>query len=94
VACAVVHTAFEFNETASTTGTGTFSASGKNWRSDGAVGGYASAQFIWAVSDRVALAVGGQYQSTGRFNQSVDGREAELDLRNVIFITAGLGYAF
>jgi len=41
-----------------------------------------------------ALAVGGQYQSTGRFNQSIDGREAELDLRNVILVTAGLSYAF
>jgi len=55
---------------------------------------YASAQFIWAFSGHVAMAVGGQYQSTGRFNQSIDGREAELDLRNVILVTAGLSYAF
>jgi len=94
LAGAVVHTAFEFNETGSLAGSGTFSASGRNWNSDGAVGGYASAQFLWALSRHVALTAGGQYQSTGRFNQSIDGREAELDLRNVIFVSAGLGYAF
>jgi hypothetical protein len=49
VAGAVVHASFEFSETASATGMGTFSASGRNSSSDGAVDGYASAQFIWAL---------------------------------------------
>ena len=94
VAGAVVHTAFEFNEAATTPGESVFSASGRNWNSDGSIGGYAAAQFIWALSADVGLVLGGQYQTSGRFNQTVAGRQAELDLRNVIFVTAGLSFAF
>jgi len=91
---ALVHSAFEFQETASVPGGNGFSASGKDWSSGTLIGGYVSAQFTWAFSGHLGLVVGGQYQTTGRFTQSVGEPKAELDLRNVIFVTGGVSYAF
>lgn len=35
-----------------------------------------------------------QYQNLGTYQHSFGGRQVEVDLRNSIFVTLGLGYSF
>ena len=57
-------------------------------------GGYIAANVIWRLDDHWNINAGAQYQNLGRYNHSFGGQEVEMDLRNCIFLTVGLGYSF
>lgn len=68
--------------------------SGKSSESDWMLGGYLSASLSYAISQSVDVSAGIQYQNVGTYTQKANGREVELDLRNTLFITLGIGYSF
>ena len=70
------------------------SASGSGSDTDLLWGGYVSANMSWQLSDRWSVSGGVQYQNLGTYQQSFNSQQVELDLRNSIFVTLGIGYSF
>jgi len=62
--------------------------------SDLLVGGYASGNLSFALSEHVRLLAGAQFQTTDNFTQSVAGKSAVLNLGQAIFATIGVSYSF
>jgi hypothetical protein len=91
---AVIDSEFRINENTTIAGVGTQSFAARNSRADCLPGGYFSGQFNFAVTDRVSLFTGAQYQHLTRFSQQTAGRRANLDLGNTIAWTAGISFSF
>ncbi len=94
-AIARLDSTFEFSETATIADTGTtLSASGRDLHGDFLFGGFVAGQLSLAVTRHFHLMTGAQCHYLGRSSQSINGREAELDLTRSVFITAGAGFSF
>jgi hypothetical protein len=74
--------------------TGTQSRSGKGSDSGLLFGGYLGARFSYALTRRVDLFGGVEFQHLGSFHQSVDGTKAKTDLGQTVFLSFGVGYFF
>jgi hypothetical protein len=85
---------FSYNETGSISGGGSSthqaSGSGNGWLA----GGYVAAAFSVALSDAWAFVTGAQFEAVGRYTQTLNGKQATLDLSKSIFVTVGLSYSF
>jgi hypothetical protein len=57
-------------------------------------GGYVAGAFSVALSDAWAVVAGAQFESVGRYTQTLNGEQATLDLSKSIFVTLGLFYSF
>jgi len=57
-------------------------------------GGYVAGTFSVALSDAWAFVAGAQLESVGQYTQTLNGEQAVLDLRKLIFVTLGLSYSF
>jgi hypothetical protein len=58
------------------------------------VGGYLETRVSVAVSGRVSVFTGVQYQNLGEFTQETDGKRARLDLRQGFFVHGGASFHF
>lgn len=58
------------------------------------VGGYVSGKVSYALSERVGVFAGGQFQTTGDYSQTVGGKTAVLSLSKSIFVSLGMSYSF
>lgn len=58
------------------------------------IGGFVGVQASCRIYENWALLIGGEYQTLGQHTISNSGRSAKLDLRDGIFLTAGLGVNF
>jgi hypothetical protein len=58
------------------------------------LGGYVAGTLTYQVNERWSLAAGVQYQALQRYEHSFAGRGVEIDLRNSIYLTIGVGYSF
>jgi hypothetical protein len=89
-----VNSEFSYDETVTIPGVGSVEhrapGSGTAWLP----GGYVSGAFSWALSDAWALVAGAQFESVGRYTQTLNGEQATLDLSKTIFVTLGLSYSF
>lgn len=89
-----VNSEFSYNETVTIPGVGSVehraSGSGTGWLP----GGYVAGAFSWALSDAWAFVAGAQFESVGRYTQTLNGEQATLDLSKTIFVTLGLSYSF
>ena len=94
LALASVNSQFKFNETVTIPGVGAMSRSGSASHSDLLVGGYAAGSFSYAFSRAWSASAGVQYQILGSSVSQAGGKVAELDLRNSLFVTFGIGYSF
>jgi hypothetical protein len=57
-------------------------------------GAYANAGAAFYFSDHVSFNLNAQYNYMNDFSQTVAGRKVELNFKNTILVTAGLGFAF
>ncbi len=94
LALAYLNSKFTFSETVTIPGVGSVPRSGSNSHTELLVGGYAAGTLAYSFSKAWSASVGAQYQILGRSSQTVNGKIAELDLRNSIFVTVGIGYSF
>jgi hypothetical protein len=85
---------FAYTETTSLPGVQPVTLSGSSSSDDWLLGGYAEARIAVALDAKWSVAAAAQYQDLGRFTQETDGRRAQLDLRQSIWVTAGLSFAF
>jgi hypothetical protein len=89
-----VNSDFSYNETVTVSRGGSSeqqtSGSGNEWL----VGGYVAGNFSVALSDSWALVAGAQFEDLGRYTQTLNGKQATLDLSKAIFVTVGLTYSF
>lgn len=67
---------------------------GAGSHSDLLVGGYVEGNVSYALTQSAGLFAGVQFQDLGRYAQSVNRREAVLDLSRSIFATLGFSYSF
>ena len=58
------------------------------------VGGYVSGNLNFLLTSRLGLFGGVQYQDVGTYSHPLNGKTAELDLSQVIFVTAGVSLEF
>jgi hypothetical protein len=93
LAVGLVDSDFTFNETTTTSG-GPVSAYGSSSRTGFLVGAYAEAGFAYRVSRSISLFTGAQFQYLGNFEQTSDGRSAQLDFGRTIFFELGLQWQF
>lgn len=93
LALVYVSSDFSFNQTV-TQGGASASYTGSGSHSEWLAGGYVAANLSLALSERWALVAGAQFQDVGHYNQTVNGKEATLDLSKTIFATIGLSYSF
>ena len=61
---------------------------------DAVWGYYVRANVSWQLSKRWSAVGGVQFQDLGTYRHSFAGQEVELNLRNSLFLTAGLSYCF
>jgi hypothetical protein len=91
---------FTFNETVSLNPSASLVAmpgehhQGSITSSDVLLGGYLSGNVSFALSERVRLLAGAQFQTADNFSQTVAGKTAVLNLGQAIFATVGLSYSF
>jgi hypothetical protein len=52
------------------------------------------ANLSWQINNRWSAVGGVQYQNLGTYQHSFNGQQVELDLRNSLFVTLGVGFAF
>jgi len=57
-------------------------------------GGYASAGLMLELSNEWNVQLGMLYQNLGRYEQSFAGRSVELNLKESVFMTVGIGFQF
>jgi hypothetical protein len=94
LAAAWINSEFQFDESTSVNGSSSGSARGSG-RHDGVlVGGYASGNLMFNVTEAVDVFVGAQYQALGQYIQNETHRVAQVDLRKSVFLTAGVGFSF
>jgi len=92
LAVGVVNSHFTFSE--SSGGAGAVPASGSNTRTGLLPGAYAEAGFAYRICHSTSLFTGVQFEYLGNFQQSADGRSAQLDLGATIFYEFGLQWHF
>jgi hypothetical protein len=85
---------FSFNENVSIPGVGSVNHAGSAWQSGWLPGGYAAVNLSLTLSERWALTAGAQFEDVGQYSQTLNGKQATLDLSNSIFVTLGITYSF
>jgi hypothetical protein len=83
-----------WSETVTVTGAGSASSSGSGRDDDLLWGGYVAANVSWDVKDNWSIVGGVQYQNLGIYRHNFGLRQAEVDLRNSVFVTIGLSRRF
>jgi hypothetical protein len=96
---AVADTKFKFDETVSISDplygiSLTGARSGSGWQTDFLVGGYAGANVLFAVSEKVRLQAGAMFQAAGKASNQQQGKQSVVNLGNSTIISVGAGYSF
>lgn len=94
VSLALLNSSASWTETVAIPTVGITSASGNGNDNAFLWGGFVGANASWEFYDHWTAVGGVQYQNLGKYQHSFGGREVEMDLRNSIFVTVGVGYSF
>jgi hypothetical protein len=89
-----VNSEFSFSETVTVSGVGSVERHASGTGSGWLPGWYAAGNFSFALSEAWSLVAGAQFQDVGQYTQTLNGRQATLDLSKSIFVTVGLTYSF
>ena len=85
---------FSYSETVTIPGVGSVDHDASGSASDWLPGGYVAGHFSVALSEAWSVMAGAQFQDVGRYTQTLNGKQATLDLRRAIFVTIGVSYSF
>lgn len=94
LAVALIYSDFSYSESITLPGAGTLFNSGSGRHNGLRLGGYAGGNISYAFSPAWSLFGGAQYQYLGRYQQTVNGKEVDLDLTKSIFVSLGVGFSF
>lgn len=89
-----VNSDFKYSETVSVPGGTAQTRKGDGSHSDLLVGGYVGGNVLFALNETVNLSAGVQFQSNGTYSHKENGKEAELDLGQTVFLSLGVGFSF
>lgn len=89
-----VNSDFSFNETVTIPGVGSVEHQGSGAGNGWLPGAYVAGAFSLALSDSWAFVAGAQFEDVGRYTQTLNGKQATLDLSKSIYVTVGLTYSF
>jgi hypothetical protein len=84
---------FSYNETTIISGVET-TGSGHGSGSDILIGGYVTGTLSYALNDRFSVFAGAQFQDVGQYTQSLNGRQAVLDLGRATSVVLGLSCSY
>jgi hypothetical protein len=93
LALGVADSTFSFADTTTTSG-GTFQASGSGDSTSTKVGFYGEVGLAYQLVPDGSIFAGGQFEYLGEFNQNLDGRVAEMDLRHSFYFVVGVQWHF
>lgn len=93
LAVGLAQSTFSFSDVTTTSG-GTVQAAGSTRNTDALVGFYGEAGLAYEVVSAASFFAGAQFQYLGDFNQSVGGRNAQIDLKKSVFFVVGLQWRF
>jgi hypothetical protein len=93
LAVGLVDSGFSFTEI-SATSSGAAAASGSGNQTGFVVGAYVEAGFAYRICHSASIFTGAQYEYLGNFQQSADGRSAELNFGQSIFYELGVEWHF
>jgi hypothetical protein len=91
---AEINSDFQFTETIHAGSVTLPSTQGSGSHNDLLVGGYVEGNISCALNHSTGVFAGVQFQDLGQYVQSVNGRDAVLDLSKSIFVTLGISYSF
>jgi hypothetical protein len=91
---ASVNSRFKYQESLSVDGNAAGSHRGSGSHSDVLLGGYIGGNLLFAINEAIDFSIGAQYQCLGTYTHKENGKAAELDLGNSVFLTAGVGFSF
>lgn len=91
---AFVESDFSYHETLTVTGSEPVVSSSSSRDTDFLGGAYARIGFGFRFTSNFHSSVGLQYNYLGTFSQNLDGRRADIDLKNSLFLAIGVGVAF
>lgn len=94
LAVASVNSDFKYQESLSVGGSAAGSHQGSGSHSDILPGGYVGGNLLFALNPSINLSIGAQYQCLGNYTHKENGKAAQLDLGNSVFLTAGIGFSF
>jgi hypothetical protein len=89
-----VDSEFSYNETVTIPGLKPLPQQASGSATGWLPGGYVAGAFSLALSDAWAFVAGAQFESVGQYTQTLNGKQATLDLSKSIFVTLGLSYSF
>ena len=89
-----VNSNFAFQETVNLPGGSPLNNNGSGSDVKPLYGGYVSATVDYSFADSWSVFAGAQYRRMGKYDQSVGGSSVEVDFRNAIQATFGVGYSF
>jgi hypothetical protein len=89
-----VNSDFSFNETTAVSGLGSISSRASGSHDDLLPGGYVAGAFSYAITRDWTAFAGAQAQDVGTYTHTEGGRQAVLDLRQLVFVTLGVFYSF
>jgi hypothetical protein len=94
LAVGILSPTITWSETVTLSTGDTATVSGRGDDSDALWGGYIAGTLTYQVNDRWSLAAGVQYQALQRYEHAFGGRDVEINLRNALYLTVGVGYSF
>lgn len=94
LAVAYVDGDFGYRQSATPAGAGTVARGATESLSRWHTGAYLGGNLVFKLSRSVDVFAGVQYQNVGTHTQSLADKQVNVDLRNSLFATFGLGYAF
>ena len=94
LAVGLVSAQASWNENISISGTTVATSRGRGDDFSVLWGGYASAKVSRRLSERWSIEGGAQFQALGTYDESLGGRQVELDLGHAVFLVVGLSYSF
>jgi len=89
-----VDSEFNYHETVTIPGSGSVGHQASGSANEWLPGGYIAGRFSVALSHSWALIAGAQVEDLGRFTQTLNSKQATMDLSKSIFVTVGLSYSF
>ncbi len=94
LAVTIVDGEYSFAESYITPGGATIRNAARRSDTSAVVGGYAGARATVKLAKHLDLFTGFQYQCSDNYKLRAANKEAEINLRSALFVSAGLGYTF
>ena len=94
LAVAVLDTEFSYQQTYTAPDAAAVSQARTGTHSDVLPGGFVAGNLSCRLGKGWTVFAGAQYQNTGTYTHTLADKQAQVDLRQGIFVTAGVGWAF